>query len=123
MGVVQRVVPDCVDSFLPLQHAITTQFFPSLLGGAVTDNEKLLLQLPTSPAGPGIYDSTATALQIYNTSKQGTATVSGAIKGVTHFHHEQHLEALNTARKLRANAKEQDYMLQFQSIILTFNPD
>ena len=83
MGVVQRVVPDCVDSFLPLQHAITTQFFPSLLGGAVTDNEKLLFQLPTSLAGPGIYDPTVTALQAYNTFKQGTATVSGAIKGVT----------------------------------------
>eukprot|EP00731_Ephydatia_muelleri_P007579 Em0003g1827a len=64
------------------------------------------LELPTSLAGPGIYDSTATALQTYNTSKQGTATVSGAIKGVTNFHHEQYLEALNTARKLRAKAKE-----------------
>ena len=103
---VQRVVSDCADSFLPLQHVITTQFFPSLLGGAVTDNEKFLFQLPTSLAGLGIYDPTA--LQTCNTSKQGTAIVSGAIKGVTNFHHEQHLEALNTARKLRANAKEQD---------------
>ena len=25
MGVVHRVVPDCADSFSPLQHAITTQ--------------------------------------------------------------------------------------------------
>ena len=115
---IQRVVSDCADSFLPLQHVITTQFFPSFLGGAVTDNEMLLFQLPTSLAGPGIYDSTATALQAYNTSKQGTATVSGAIKGVTNFHHEQHLEALNTARKLRAKAKG-----MLQSIILTFNPD
>ena len=74
---VQRVVPDCVETFLPsLQHAITTQFFPSLLGGAVTDNEKLLFQLPTSFAGLGIYDPTATTLQTYSTSKQGTATVS-----------------------------------------------
>ena len=39
------------------------------------------------------------------------------------FHHEQHLEALNTARKLRVKAKEQDYMLQFESITLTFSPD
>ena len=50
--------------------------------------------------------------------------MSEAIKGVIDFHHELHLEALNTtARKLRVKAKEQDYMLQFESIILTFSPD
>ena len=45
------------------------------------------------------------------------------VPDVIDFHHVQHLEALNTARKLRVKAKEQDYMLQFESIILTFSPD
>ena len=44
---VQRVVPDCAETFIPLQHAISDQFFPSLLGGVVTVEEKRLFQLPT----------------------------------------------------------------------------
>ena len=87
------------ETFVPLQHAITEQFFPSPLGGVVTLEEKCLLQLPTSLAGLGIYDPTETAVQAYKTSKQGTATVSEAIKGVIDFQHEQHLESLASARK------------------------
>ena len=44
---VQRVVPDCAETFIPLQRAISDQFFPSLLGGVVTVEEKRLFQLPT----------------------------------------------------------------------------
>ena len=36
--------------------------------------------------------------------------LSEAITGVIDFHHEQHLEALNTARKSRVKAKKQDYI-------------
>ena len=58
-----------------------------------------MFQLPTSLAGLGIYNPTETAVQAYKTSRQGTATVSEAIKG-------EHLESLTTARKMRAKAKE-----------------
>ena len=55
------------ETFVPLQHAITEQFFPSLLGGVVTVEEKRLFQLPTSlSAGLGIYDSTETAADVNN---------------------------------------------------------
>ena len=94
------------ETFVPLQHAITEQFFPSPLGGVVTVEEQRLFQLPTSLAGLGIYDPTETAVQAYKTSKQGTATVSEAIKGVIDFLHEQHLESLASARKMEAKAKE-----------------
>ena len=120
---VQRVVPDCAETFVPLQHAFAEQFFPSLLGVVVTDEEQHLFQLPTSLAGLGIYNPTETAVQAYKTSKQGTATVSEAIKGVIDFHHEQHLESLTTARKMGAKAKEDDYILNFESIIPSFSPD
>ncbi|KAL5505424.1 hypothetical protein EMCRGX_G006855 [Ephydatia muelleri] len=120
---VQRVVPDCAETFIPLQHAISDQFFPSLLGGVVTVEEKRLFQLPTYLAGLGIYDPTETAVHAYKTSRQGTATVSEAIKGVTAFQHEQHLESLTTARKMSTKAKEDDFVLKFESIIPSFSPD
>ena len=120
---VQRVVPDCAETFIPLQHAISDQFFPSLLGGVVTVEEKRLFQLPTYLAGLGIYDPTETAVHAYKTSRQGTATVSEAIKGVTAFQHEQHLESLTTARKMSTKAKEDDFILKFESIIPSFSPD
>ena len=62
-------------------------------------------------------------MQACKTSKQGTATVSEAIKGVIDFQHEQHLESLTTARKMGAKAKEDDYILKFESIIPSFSPD
>ncbi|KAL5479542.1 hypothetical protein EMCRGX_G023072 [Ephydatia muelleri] len=120
---VQRVVPDCAETFIQLQHAISDQFFPSLLGGVVTVEEKRLFQLPTYLAGLGIYDPTETAVHAYKTSRQGTATVSEAIKGVTAFQHEQHLESLTTARKMSTKAKEDDFILKFESIIPSFSPD
>ena len=74
-----------------------------------------MFQLPTSLAGLGIYNPTETAVQAYQTSiKQGTATVSEAIKG-------EHLESLTTARKMRAKAKEDVYILKFESIVASFN--
>ena len=48
-------------------------------------------------------------MQACKTSKQGTATVSEAIKGVIDFQHEQHLDSLTTARKMGAKAMEDDY--------------
>ena len=60
---VQRVVPDCAETFIPLQHAFAEQFFPSLLGGVVTVEEQRWFQLPTSLAGLGIYNPTETAVQ------------------------------------------------------------
>ncbi|KAL5467466.1 hypothetical protein EMCRGX_G031692 [Ephydatia muelleri] len=115
---VQRVVPDCAETFIPLQHAISDQFFPSLLGGVVTVEEKRLFQLPTYLAGLGIYDPTETAVHAYKTSRQGTATVSEAIKGVTAFQHEQHLESLTTARKMSTKAKEDDFILKFEKPVV-----
>ena len=103
---------------------ITEQFFPSLLGGVVTVRSSTdLFQLPASFAGLGIYNLTVTAVQAYKTSKLGTATVSEAIEGVIDFQHEQHLESLTNARKMGAKAKEDDYILKFESIISTFSPD
>ena len=58
------MVPDCAETFIPLQHAISDQYFPSLLGGVVTVEEKRLLELPTYLAGLGIYDATETAVPI-----------------------------------------------------------
>ena len=52
-------------------------------------------------------------IESIKTSKQGTATVSEAIKGLIDFQHEQHLESLTTARKMRAKAKEDGYILKF----------
>eukprot|EP00731_Ephydatia_muelleri_P030106 Em0021g629a len=110
-------------NFMKQKHAISDQFFPSLLGGVVTVEEKRLFQLPTYLAGLGIYDPTETAVHAYKTSRQGTATVSEAIKGVTAFQHEQHLESLTTARKMSTKAKEDDFILKFESIIPSFSPD
>ena len=70
-----------------------------------------------------IYDPTETAVHAYKTSRQGTATVSEAIKGVTAFQHEQHLESLTTARKMSTKANEDDFILKFESIIPSFSPD
>ncbi|KAL5460337.1 hypothetical protein EMCRGX_G033782 [Ephydatia muelleri] len=62
-------------------------------------------------------------MHAYKTSRQGTATVSEAIKGVTAFQHEQHLESQTTARKMSTKAKEDDFILKFESIIPSFSPD
>ena len=82
-----------------------------------------MFQLPTYLAGLGMYDPTETAVPAYQTSRQGTATVSEAIEGVIAFQHEQHLETLTTARKMSTKAKEDDFMLKFESIIPSFSPD
>ena len=82
-----------------------------------------MFQLPTYLAGLGIYDPTETAVHAYKTSRQGTATVSEAIKGVIAFQHEQHLESLTTVRKMSTKAKEDDFILKFESIIPSFSPD
>ena len=36
---IQRVIPECGTLFAPLQHAINSIFYPSLFGGAVSENE------------------------------------------------------------------------------------
>ena len=43
----QRVVPDCVDLFSPIQDALQEQFWPSLLAGSVSEFESELFSLPT----------------------------------------------------------------------------
>ena len=64
-----------------------------------TVEEQHLFQLPTSLVSLSIYNLTETAVQAYKTSKQGTATVSEAIKGVIDVQHEQHLELLTNCHK------------------------
>ena len=115
------MVPDCAETFLPLQLAITEH--SPLHRYIVTVEEQHLFQLPTSLSGFGIHNLIETAVQAYKTSKQGTAIVSEAIKGVIDFKHEQHLELLTIARKRGGKAKEDDYVLKFEGIIPTLSPD
>ena len=56
-----------------------------------SSHQSFCFSSPTSLAGFGMFDTTATAPKACSTSKQGTATVGEVIKGVVDFQHEHRI--------------------------------
>ena len=81
---IQGVIPECGTLFAPLQHAINSIFYPSLFGGAVTENEIALFSLPTCFGDPAITNCVESASLAFRSSQEGSALLVDVI-----IHHEE----------------------------------
>ena len=105
----QCVIPDCATAFAPLRDILFERFIPTVLGGSISEHEKVLLSLPARMGGMGIRDPTEAAQCAYTTSRDSTTTVSASIKGKAEFSVQTHNEKLAGAHaKLRGEQKTSD---------------
>ena len=93
-----RVVPDCTSAFDPLRAAIRERFWSSLLGDTASEVEKSLFSLPIRHGGLGIRDPVDHASRAFPASRSGSEEVVSALKGLSIFSVESHLNRLNDVR-------------------------
>jgi hypothetical protein len=105
----QRVVPGCDCLFRPLEQMIRDKFLPKLFGGAITEDDRVLLSLPCRLGGLGIRDPTAIATIIHETSRRATRVVIEAIKGDNPYNSQDHRGQLQAATsEMKAQQKQCD---------------
>ena len=105
----QRVIPNCADAFVPLCEIITANFLPAVLGGGISEEERILFSLPVRSGGLGIRDAVESADVAYHASKESTAKIVSAIKGAEEFSVQKHRGAIAESHaRLRAEQKERN---------------
>uniref|UniRef100_A0A1X7VKB1 Uncharacterized protein n=1 Tax=Amphimedon queenslandica TaxID=400682 RepID=A0A1X7VKB1_AMPQE len=81
----QRVVPDCGSSFIPLEQLISQRFIPTIFSCEISPTERSHLTLPARLGGLNIQDPTLTSTTNYTTSRRLTSPIVDALKGITEF--------------------------------------
>ena len=66
----QRVIPNCAEAFAPLRDTINKTFWPTVLGGSVSEQEMALFSLPTRLGGLGVQDPVESAELAHPTSAE-----------------------------------------------------
>ena len=119
---VQRTVSDIGHLFRPLENVIANEFIPSVVGGSVTPNERMVLALPVKHGGLGIQDPSQTAQLEYEASIQ----VTMQLKNLT-VSQNNSLETLdqNVIRRVKEdlrNAKTSRYIQEFERLSQNLPP-
>ena len=77
----QRVIPDIADFFALLCMVLNDLFYPTLLGGPVSEHEVRLFSLPARFGSLGISDPVVSALLAFLSSGEGASVLVDAIRG------------------------------------------
>ena len=94
----QRVVNNDSAAYLPINECIADRFLPSILGGTISEEERVLFSLPTRMGGLGIPDPTESCQNAFKTSKTSTKSLVKAMKFEEEFSMERHRSELKAAR-------------------------
>ena len=78
---IQRVIPTAPSWFECLKEVIWKEFWPSLFGSEVTEDEASLFTLPTRMGGMGVRDPTKSVEMSYEASKSGSSQIIEKITG------------------------------------------
>ena len=108
----QRVVPNCAEAFGPLCNTINQKLLPTVLGGTLSEQEKILFSLPAGKGGGGlgIRDPVESAETAYSVSEEGTIKIVRAIRAVEELSVQEHREEMaNPHAKIRVE-QERDHM-------------
>ena len=92
-------------------RTINQKFLPAVLGGTLSEQEKILFSLPARKGGLGIRDPVKSAETAYSVSKEGTIKVVWAIRVVEELSVQEHREEIAKSHaKFRVEQKEGDHM-------------
>ena len=117
----QRVVNDDSAAYLPISECITDRFLPSILGGMISEEERLLFSLPTRMGGLGIPDPTKSCQNAFTTSKTGTKSLVKAMKFEEEFSMERHRSELKAARTKLAESQKASNRAKLDKVLQTID--
>ncbi len=99
----QRVTPQCSLLFSPIEHTLSTDFLPSLLGHTITSDDRLLFSLPIRMGGLNIINPDV----VFLSSQKAAVTLVEAITMSYSFSISDHISAVSLVKSASYGQKQE----------------